>query len=114
MQCLRQLADKPTGFPAHAASLMFTIDGLIQTESLNERGLDGRNPFRIGIGYGGNWKPIEAAWNSSTLTAEHLGDLFLRHVVLPDIFGRVPRRDQGWGFPGEKYTITAKPRPAGY
>ncbi|MFC5884497.1 hypothetical protein ACFP0N_05770, partial [Kitasatospora aburaviensis] len=82
---------------------------LVQAERLVERGLNGRNPFRVGIGFGGDWNRIEALWASGELTTHRLGELFLVDVVLRDIDGNDPER---WGFPGSSYTIIFTPRDA--
>ncbi|MFE5582545.1 hypothetical protein [Kitasatospora sp. NPDC056531] len=109
LNCLHQLPEAKTAFPTAARTGVFQVDGLVQAERLVERGLNGRNPFRVGIGFGGNWDRIEALWGSDQLTAGHMSELFLADVVLEDIVGNDMER---WGFPGNDYTITFTPGDA--
>lgn len=101
MNCLRQLVDEGGDFPAEAKDGCFRINGLVRTEYLAERGIRG-NPFRVGVGFGGDWSRIESEWQGRSLTPERLGDLFLEDVVRQDIDGNDP---ETWGFPGSDYTV---------
>ncbi|TKA01981.1 hypothetical protein [Actinacidiphila oryziradicis] len=106
MDCIRQQADGTTTFPQKAKTCQYNIIGLIQTEHLTERGVNGRSRFIVGVGSGGNWDAVEKAWNAGDLTPDDLEDLFLVHVVVEDISGD---DTDTWGFPGDDYTIVATP-----
>lgn len=102
LNCLQQMTADPTSFPQQARASTYNTEGLVQTERLAERGINGRNRFVVGIGCGGDWSAIEAAWNNP-LTPEVLEELFLEHVVLEDF--PATQDTDSWGFPGNTYTV---------
>ncbi|MEU1800917.1 hypothetical protein [Streptomyces sp. NPDC019937] len=105
-RCLAAMSADSTVFPKQATTSCFIINGLVRTERLAWRGQGGSNLFRVGIGSGGDWAPIEEAWDDGHLPDDELEELFIEHVILEDMIAQEPEQ---WGFPGDDYTIVVAP-----
>ncbi|GAA0906373.1 MULTISPECIES: hypothetical protein [Streptomyces violaceusniger group] len=105
-RCLMSMSADSTSFPKQATTSCFIINGLVRTERLAWRGQGGRDLFRVGIGSGGDWAPIEEAWDDGHLPDDELEELFIEHVILEDM---IAQEAEQWGFPGDDYTIVVEP-----